>query len=188
MAKLVHYLIIATHLPSDSELIFFKTVDEAKAEFKKRTQGLFAVDKLEEDEDYWIEDEWAVRFNSGNNQELSAILGDVDHYFKVGTQDVEDDCDCYVADFSEHVDDVMITFFNKQDAVNAYNNMVDGSIAVHNECSDKQIDRKNEDTWEDEDYGTLFMESDNDDGSTDAFFGVSDVYWTYRIGKVILTK
>jgi|LauGreDrversion4_2_1035121.scaffolds.fasta_scaffold12689_9 hypothetical protein len=188
MAKQIHYLIIATHLPSDSEILFFKTVEEAKAEFQKRTQGLFAVDKLEEDEDYWIEDEWAVRFNSGNNQELSGILGDVDHYFKVGTQDVEDDCDCYVADFSEHVDDVMITFFNKQGAVNAYNNMVDGSIAVHNECSEKQIDRKNENTWEDEDYGTLFMESDNDDGSTDAFFGVSDVYWTYRIGKVTLTK
>jgi hypothetical protein len=188
MAKQIHYLIIATHLPSDSEVLFFPTVEEAKVEFKKRTQALFAVDGLEEDDDYWIEDEWAVRFNSGNNQALSAILEEVDRYFKVGTQDVEDDCECYIADFSEHVDEVTITFFNKADAVNAYNNMVNGSIAVHNECSDKTIDRQNESTWEDEDYGTLFTETDNEDGSTDAFFGFSDIYWTYRIGKVTLTN
>ena len=189
MAKQIHYLIIATHLPSDSEVLFFPTVEEARAEFQKRTQEIFALDEnLEEELDYWCEDEWTVRFNAGNNEALSNFLGDVDHYFEVCTEDVEDDCECYIADFSEHVDEVRITFFNKADAVNAYNNMVNGSIAVHNECSDKTIDRQNESTWEDDDYGTLFMESDNDDGSTDAFFGVSDVYWTYRIGKVTLTN
>ena len=46
---------VATHLPSDSELIFFKTTEEAKAEFKKRTQELFELDGLEEDIDYSIE-------------------------------------------------------------------------------------------------------------------------------------
>ena len=182
MAKQIHYLIIATHLPSDSELIFFKTVEEAKAEFKKRTQELFALDGLEEDIDYSIEDEYAVRFNSGENEELSALLEDVNHYFKVGTQDVEDDCEYYVADFSEYVDEVTITFYNKQDAVITYNDMVDEALA-----GNKDVNRYDNTTWEDDDDVIIFSETDNGDGSTDAFFGISDVYWTYRIGKINLT-
>jgi hypothetical protein len=190
MAKQIHYLIIATHLPSDSEVLFFPTVEEAKAEFQKRTQELFALDEnLEEDLDYWCEDEWAVRFNAGNNEALSNFLGDVDHYFKVGTQDVEDDCEYYVADFSEHVDEVRLKFFNKDNAIVTYNDMVDEGIAIQHTHHRNQdgINRYDQSTWEDEDYGTLFSESDNSDGSTDAFFGYSDVYWTYRIGKVTLT-
>ena len=183
MAKQIHYLLIATHLPSDSKVLFFKTVDEAKAEFKKRTQELFAVDGLEEDNDYWMEDEWAVRFNSGNNEELGAILEEVDHYFKVGTQDVEDDCDFYVTDFSEYVDESRITFFNRENAVIAYNDMVESALAIEGD-----VNRYDQTTWEDESGVTLFSETDNDDGSTDAFFGMNDIYWTYRIGKVILTK
>jgi hypothetical protein len=183
MAKQIHYLLIATHLPSDSEVLFFKTVDEAKAEFKKRTQELFAVDGLEEDNDYWMEDEWAVRFNSGNNEELGAILEEVDHYFKVGTQDVEDDCDFYVTDFSEYVDESRITFFNRENAVIAYNDLVESALAIEGD-----VNRYDQTTWEDESGVTLFSETDNDDGSTDAFFGMNDVYWTYRIGKVTLTK
>ena len=190
MSKLIHYLIIATHLPSDSEVIFFPTVEEAKAEFQKRTQEIFALDEnLEEEVDYWCEDEWAVRFNAGNNEALSNFLGDVDHYFKVGTQDVEDDCECYIADFSEHVDEVKLKFFNKQDAVNRYNEIVNEAIAIQHSHHRNQnpIDRQDQSTWEDEDYGTLFTEEDNDDGSTDAFFGYNDVYWTYRIGKISFT-
>ena len=183
MSKLVHYLMVATHLPSDSEVLFFPTVEEAKAEFKKRTQEFFAIEGLEKDCDYWIEDEYAVRFNSGNNEELGAILGEVDHYFKVGTQDVEDDCEYYVADFSEYVDESSITFFNRGASVNAYNDMVNSALAIEG-----NVNRHDQSTWEDEDYGTLFMESDNNDGSTDAFFGMNDVYWTYRIGKILLTK
>ena len=183
MAKQIHYLLIATHLPSDSKVLFFKTVDEAKAEFKKRTQYLFAVDGLEEDNDYWMEDEWAVRFNSGNNEELGAILEEVDHYFKVGTQDVEDDCDFYVTDFSEYVDESRITFFNRENAVIAYNDLVESALAIEGD-----VNRYDQTTWEDESGVTLFSETDNDDGSTDAFFGMNDIYWTYRIGKVILTK
>jgi hypothetical protein len=182
MAKQIHYLIIATHLPSDSELIFFKTVEEAKAEFKKRTQELFALDGLEEDIDYSIEDEYAVRFNSGENEELSALLEDVNHYFKVGTQDVEDDCEYYVVDFSEYVDEVTITFYNKQNAIIAYNDMVDEALA-----GNKDVNRYDNTTWEDDDDVIIFSETDNGDGSTDAFFGISDVYWTYRIGKINLT-
>lgn len=191
MAKQIHYLIIATHLPSDSEVVFFKTVEEAKAEFQKRTQEIFALDEnLEEDVDYWCEDEWAVRFNAGNNEALSGFLEDVDHYFKVGTQDVEDDCEYYVADFSEYVDEVTIKFFNKENAIVTYNDMVDEGIAMQHSHNRNQnpVSRYHQDTWEDEDYGTLFSETDNSDGSTDAFFGFSDIYWTYRIGKVILTK
>lgn len=156
MAKQIHYLLIATHLPSDSEILFFKTVDEAKAEFKKRTQELFAVDGLEEDNDYWMEDEWAVRFNSGNNEELGAMLEEVDRYFKVGTQDVEDDCDFYVADFSEYVDESRITFFNRENAVIAYNDLVESALAIEGD-----VNRYDQTTWEDESGVTLFSETDN---------------------------
>ena len=182
MSKLVHYLMVATHLPSDSQLIFFNTVEEAKAEFKKRTQVFFAIEGLEEDCDYWIEDEYAVRFNPGSNEELSTLLGDVDHYFLVGTQDVEDDCECYIADFSEYVDESSVKFFNRENAVIAYNDMVESALAIEGD-----VNRYDQSTWEDESGVILFSEVDNTDGSTDAFFGMNDVYWTYRIGKITLT-
>ena len=186
MAKQIHYLIIATHLPSDSEVVFYDKVEDAKAEFQKRTQEIFALDSnLEDEVDFWCEDDWAVRFNAGNNEALSNFLGDVDHYFKVGTQDVEDDCTHYVADFSEYVDECNIKFFNKQTAIETYNDMIDEGISMqHNNRNQNPVSRYDQDTWEDEDYGTLFMETDNSDGSSDAFFGFSYVYWTYRIGEV----
>lgn len=189
MAKLINYLMVATHLPSDSELIFFKTVEEAKAEFKKRTQGLLTIEGLEEDVDYTIEDEYAIRFNSGENEELSSILGDVNHYFKVGVQDVEDDCDYYIADFSEWVDESTIKFFNKENAIITYNDMVvQGLELINNSFYGMTVNRSDKTTWESDDTGTLFMESDNNDGSSDAFFGATDVYWTYRIGKTPFTN
>ena len=67
-----------------------------------------------------IDNFWSAFFNPGSNEELSALLGDVDHYFLVGTQDVEDDCECYIADFSEYVDEVNIKFFNRCDIWNTY--------------------------------------------------------------------
>ena len=177
---------VATHLPSDSELIFFKTVEEAKAEFKKRTQELFELDGLEEDIDYSIEDEYAVRFNSGENEELSALLEDVNHYFKVGTQDVQDDCEYYIAEFSEWVDESSIEFFNKEQAIIKYNDMVDDNLMMMNDSRmyEDGVNRYDNNTWEDEN-GTIFSEIDNaDDGSTDAFFGHNDVYFTIRISEI----
>ena len=85
MTKQIHYLIIATHLPSDSEVIFYDKVEDAQAEFQKRTQEIFALDEnLEEEVDFWCEDSWAVRFNAGNNEALSNFLGDVDHLDLIG--------------------------------------------------------------------------------------------------------
>lgn len=188
MTKQIHYLMVATHLPSDSELHFFKTREEAQAEFQKRTQPLLAIEGLEEDDDYYTTDN-GIRFYSGNNEELSAELGDVDHYFEVNTVEVDDDVECYVADFSEWVDESVIKFYSKQDAIKVYNDNVDGSIEVHNEmCCGEPVNRQNQNTWESEEEGTMFMETDNEDGSTDAFFGFSDVYFTYRLGKISLTK
>lgn len=186
MTKLVHYLLIATHLPNDSEIIFFKSVEEAKLEFHKRVNELFELDEnLESELDYWREDAYAIRFNCGHNQKLSDFLGDVDHYFHVGTQDVEDNCNYYVAEFSEYVDESNINFFNKQNAIIVYNDLVDDSIAIqHTKRNQDAVNRYDNTTWDSDDYGTLFMESDNNDGSTDAFFGFDDVYWTYRIGEI----
>jgi len=131
MTKQIHYLIIATRLPSDSEVIFYDKVEDAQAEFQKRTQEIFALDEnLEEEVDFWCEDSWAVRFNAGNNEALSNFLGDVDHYFKVGTQDVANDCTHYVVDFSEYVDECTIKFFNKQTAIETYNDMIDEGISM----------------------------------------------------------
>ena len=177
---------IARHLPSDSELIFFKTIEEAKAEFQRQTQEIFALDEnLEEELDYWCEDAWAVRFNAGNNERLSSFLEDVDHYFLVGTQDVEDDCNYFVADFSEYVDESRVKFFNKENAIVTYNDMVDEGIAIqHSKRNQDGINRYDNTTWESDECGTLFSETDNEDGSTDAFFGYDDVYWVYRIGEV----
>jgi hypothetical protein len=60
--------------------------------------------------------------------------------------------------------------------------MVDDALV-----DNKDVNRYDNTTWEDEDEVTLFSETDNGDGSTDAFFGILDVYWTYRIGKINLT-
>lgn len=177
---------VATHLPSDSELHFFKTREEAQAEFQKRTQPLLAIEGLEEDDDYYTTDN-GVRFYSGNNEELSGELGDVDHYFEVNTVEVNDDCECYIADFSEHVDDSTVTFLNREDALFRYNDLVDDGIDM---CVQlwEGVNRYDNNTWEGSDGSTLFSEIDNEDGSTDAFFGFSAIYWTYRIGKIGLTK
>jgi hypothetical protein len=87
-----------------------------------------------------------------------------------------------VADFSEYFDESKLTFYNKQDAIITYNDMVDDALV-----DNKDVNRYDNTTWEDEDEVTLFSETDNGDGSTDAFFGILDVYWTYRIGKINLT-
>jgi len=185
--KQVNYLMIATHLPSDSQIIFFNTFDEAKAEFKRQTDELFAIgEDLQEDVDYFIDYEYAVRFNTGNNERLTSFLEDVDHYFEVGSKEVKDDVDYFIADFSQSVDESNVVFYNKDEAKLIWNDMVDQSIETQSAgySNQENINRYDCETWEDDDYGTLFSESNNEDGSTDAFFGFSDICWTYRIGEI----
>lgn len=182
MAKQIHYLMVATHLTGDSEVLFFKTREEAEQEFRKRTQHLLSIDGLEEHTDYYEVDDWSIRFYGNENEDLMAELGEVDHYFTVGTIEVQDDVNYYIADFSEHVDESTITFLNREDAVIRYNDLVDDGVDMCVQYCDG-VNRYDNNTWE-SDSGTLFSETDNEDGSTDAFFGFSDVYWTYRIGEV----
>lgn len=185
--KTINYLMISTHLPSDSQIMFFNTFEEAKAEFKKQTDELFSLDEnLEEDTDYFKESEYAIRFNAGNNESLTNFLEDVDHYFYAGSIEVEDNVNYYVADFSQSVDDSKVLFYNIDEAKTIWNNMVNDAIEMQSSIYRNQevVSRYDSETWEDEDYGTLFSESINEDGSIDAFFGFTDIYWTYRIGEI----
>lgn len=187
MTKFVHYLLIARALPKDSEVLFFQTVEEAKNEFHKRVNELFELDdNLENGVHYDRIDAYAIRFHAGEHEELSAQLDYQDQYFHVGTQDVDIDCTHYVAEFSEYTDESNINFFTKEKATIAYNDLVDDGIQIQHTHKRNQepVNRYDQTTWEDEKIGTLFSETDNNDGSTDAFFGYDDNYWVYRIGAI----
>lgn len=183
MTKFVHYLLIARALPKDSEVLFFETIEEAYDMFRKLTQPLLSINGLQDGIDYYEEDDWCIRFNAGENEELSANLDYQDQYFHVGTQDVDIECTHYIAEFSEYTDESNINFFTKERAITAYNDLVDDGIQIqHTRRNQEPINRYDQTTWEDEKIGTLFSETDNNDGSTDAFFGYDDMYWIYRIG------
>ena len=64
--------------------------------------------------------------------------------------------------------------------------MVNDAIEMQSSIYRNQevVSRYDSETWEDGDYGRLFSESINEDGSIDAFFGFTDIYWTYRIGEI----
>jgi len=117
---------------------------------------------------------------------LDGLLGECNHYYYVNSVEVADDVNTFIAEFSEWVDESTIEFFNKETAIIKYNDMVDDTLKIMN---DKQrdnevVNRYDNTTWETDDNGTLFSEIDNEDGSTDAFFGFTDVYFTYRIGEI----
>lgn len=199
MAKQINYLLIARELTGDSELLFFDTLEQAKAEYSERTQEIFNSDEtLEEGVDFEYDTHWkllrgqdeAITFKGSDSEKLSALLNYIDHYFLVGCQEVEDDCTHYLADFSEHLDLSHVTFFNKEDAFTQYNKLVEDGIKMQNDYSRNtdNVLRDDKSTWEDDKFGTLFGEGVNDDGSTEAFFGFSDVYWIYRVGEIKIKK
>jgi hypothetical protein len=185
--KTLHYVLIAQHLTGDSSVHFFPSRLKADRFYESKVKPLLEIchkNELEEDEVYIFgETKNSVRFNSGENEELDLALGECNHYYLVDSIEVEDDVDTYIADFSEWVDESTITFYKKADAIIKYNDMVDDSVEMLNN-SGMGVNRYNNTTWESEDNGTMFSETDNEDGSTDAFFGGTDVYWTYRIGKI----
>lgn len=186
----LHYVLIAKHLPSDSEVSFFPTREQADAFFNSHVEPLLKVcidNELEEDEVYSFgQTKNIVRFDSGYNEDLDSLLGECNHYYYVNSVKVGDDANYFVADFSEWVDESTIEFFNKETAIIKYNDMVDDTLEMMNNSrrDTEQVNRYDNTTWDDEDDGTLFSETDNGDGSTDAFFGFTDVYFTYRIGEI----
>jgi hypothetical protein len=185
--KVLHFVLIAKHLTGDSEVVFFPSRLKAERFFNIKVAPLLEIcerNELEEDDAYSFgQTKNIVRFDSGYNEELDLALNECNHYYYLGQVEVEDDVDTYIADFSEWVDESTIEFYKKSDAIIKYNDKVDEGIVMSNDRS-MDINRYDQSTWETEDNGTVFSETDNDDGSTDAFFGVTDVYWTYRIGKI----
>jgi hypothetical protein len=185
--KILHFVLTAQHLTGDSEVVFFPNRLKAEHYFQGKVAPLLEIcerNELEEGEAFSFgQTKNIVRFDSGYDDELDAALNECNHYYYLGQIEVENDVDTYIAEFSEWVDESTIEFHKKADAVIKYNDMVDESIVMLNN-KDFQVNRYNNTTWETEDAGTVFMETDNDDGSTDAFFGYTDMYYTYRIGKI----
>jgi hypothetical protein len=185
--KTLHFVLIAQHLTGDSSIHFFPSRSRANRFFNNKVKPLLEIcerNELEEDEVYEFgETKDFVRFDSGYNDELDLALNECNHYYYVDSIEVEDDVDCYVAEFSENVDESGINFFKKEDAIIKYQDLIDESIILLNNRG-LGVNRYDNTTWECEDNGTLFMETDKEDGSTDAFFGHTDVYYTYRIGKI----
>ena len=188
--KQLHYVLIAKHLPSDSEVSFFPTREQADAFFNSHVEPLLKVcidNELEEDEAYsYGQTKNIIRFDSGYDEELDGLLGECNHYYYVNSVEVTDDVNYFVAELSEWVDESTIELCNKQNAIIKYNTMVDDNLMMLNDYR-RDVDgvnRYDNTTWDDEN-GTIFSEIDNaDDGSTDAFFGYTDVYFTIRIGEI----
>jgi hypothetical protein len=185
--KQLHYVLIAIHLPSDSEVYFFPTREQADAFFKSQVEHLLKVcidNELEENEVYsYGQTKNTIRFDSGYDEDLDSFLGECNHYYHVDSIEVADDVNFFVAEFSEWVDESTIKFYNKETAIVKYNDMVDDCIKDMNLCRNGYVvNRYDNTTWDDED-GTMFSEN-TDDGSTDAFFGYTDVYFTLRIGEI----
>ena len=177
--KQLHYVLIAIHLPSDSEVYFFPTREQADAFFKSQVEHLLKVcidNELEENEVYsYGQTKNTIRFDSGYDEDLDSFLGECNHYYHVDSIEVADDVNFFVAEFSEWVDESTIKFYNKETAIIKYNDMVDDCMKEMN------LYLRNGD---DEDV-TMFSEIYNtDDGSTDAFFGYTDVFFTLRIGEI----
>ena len=188
--KQLHYVLIAKHLPSDSEVHFFPTREQADVFFNSHVEPLLKVcidNELEEDEAYSFgQTKNIVRFDSGYDAELDGLLGECNHYYHVNSVEVADDVNYFVAELSEWVDESTIEFFNKETAIVKYNDMVDDTLKIMNDSrrDDEGVNRYDNNTWDDDD-GTMFSEIDNgEDGSTDAFFGFTDVYFTYRISEI----
>jgi len=188
--KQLHYVLIAKHLPSDSEVSFFPTREQADAFFNSHVEPLLKVcidNELEQDEVYsYGQTKNIIRFDSGYDVELDGLLGECNHYYHVDSVEVADDVNYFVAELSEWVDESTIEFCNKQNAIIKYNTMVDDNLMMLNDYrrDENSVNRYDNSTWDDEN-GTIFSEIDNaDDGSTDAFFGYTDVYFTIRIGEI----
>ena len=188
--KQLHYVLIVIHLPSDSEVYFFPTREQADAFFKSQVEHLLKVcidNELEENEVYsYGQTKNTIRFDSGYDEDLDSFLGECNHYYHVDSIEVADDVNFFVAEFSEWVDESTIKFYNKETAIVKYNDMVDDCIKDMNlyRRNGYAINRYDNTTWDDEDE-TMFREINNaDDGSTDAFFGYTDVYFTLRIGEI----
>jgi hypothetical protein len=188
--KNLHYVLIAKHLPSDSEVSFFPTREQADAFFNSHVEPLLKVcidNELEEDEVYsYGQTKNIIRFDSGYDEDLDSLLGECNHYYYVNSVEVADDVNYFVAELSEWVDESTIEFCNKQNAIIKYNDIVDDNLMMLNDSRRDEafVLRYDNNTWEDEN-GTMFSEIDNaDDGSTDAFFGYTDVYFIIRIGEI----
>jgi hypothetical protein len=182
--KVLHFVLIAKHLTGDSEVVFFPSHLRAECFFGSKVSPLLEIcerNELEEDDAYSFgQTKNIVRFDSGYDEELDALLGECNHYYYLGQIEVDDDVTHYVADFSEWVDESTIEFFNEQKAKEVWDDKINDEIILAAEHDNIHINRHDQSTWEDKDGMTLFMET-----NSDAYFGTSsDLTWTFRIGKI----
>lgn len=200
--KKLNYILYASGLTGDSNILFFNTAKEATDKFTEITGKLLQIcltKNLAQNEafDYYVTDN-AYRFNAGYDEDLDAEIGDADAYYRLFTNvDVPDTTTHYVATFTEHVDGSYVDFFNMSDAITNYNKIVDDDINEANKHSnDFDIDRTDESTWSEDDT-QYFSESiivttphtfPFANAHKDAFFGYLDIFWTYRYGKIIMEE
>jgi hypothetical protein len=191
MAKQINYLLIAQGLTGDSSVQFFPTPELAKQAFDNLTQPLIKVcmdngcNPDDEDVFYPTKDGKGVRFNSGELETLDELICENNEYYEWNTITAPDDVTHYIAEFNEYVDESSISFHTKDEATTKYNDLIDQSIQIAKDHHGVEINRYNQSTWETEN-GTVFSEPiDTTVNHTDAFFGYSDVYYTYRCGQIL---
>jgi hypothetical protein len=189
MAKQINYLLIAFGVTGDSNVLFYATPELAEQAFKNLTQPLVDVcmnnyyDTDKHDVFETFQDDKAIRFNSGIIDALDILIGESNVYYEWGTKTVDDNVSHYIAEFSEWVDDSSITFHNQQDAEIKYNKAINDGIQTANDHHHHNVSRDNPETWEGEDFETLFSETITT--YSDAYFGYNvDCSYTYRYGSI----
>jgi len=194
--KLLNFVMVAKHLTGDSEVHFFPTNEEADAFFDGLVKPLLDVcmkNDLEEDEAYSFGQTKdmsstllynVVRFDSGYDSELDALLDECNHCYRMDSIEVPENVTHYVADFSEWVDESVIEFYTEQEAKEVWNDKIDEEIRLASKYHGIEISRHHQETWDDKSGVNLFQETHYSDIYSDAYFGHSDMTWTFRIGII----
>jgi len=188
--KVLHYVIICSHLTGDSSVHVYPTAQAAQEHFDNCVQPLLQIcrnNEIEIDGDIVTEYNYgqqrrAYRFNSGEHDALDEVIGECNWYYEIGMVNVQDDVTAYVAQFSEWVDESDVTFCTETEAVQKYEELVKECIENAAVYSRYTIDRKDKITWENGEGMTLFSEETNG-LSTDAYFGYTDPTFTIRKGS-----
>lgn len=189
MVKQINYVLIAEGLTGDSEVLFFPTPELAKAKFDELVNPFKSIIKdLSEDEIeelIFSDDVHRIRIYTGVNEQADALLNDCDRFITWESIYIDEYATHYIAELSEWVDESNISFYPKDIAIIKYNDLIDESIQIAKDHHGIEINRYDQSTWQTEN-GTVFTEAiDTTINHSDAFFGYSDVYYTYRIGEIL---
>lgn len=131
------------------------------------------------------------RVNTGEQDYLDELLGESNIYHQWGIEELEITTQqpCYLAIFSEYVDESQINFYNHNIASFKYNEAVTDHISMANEQYGCEIGRHDNTTWNLENGEILFSEDFTDyHNTTSAYFNYDNISETVRMGNIAISE